>query len=256
VLLLGMVYSNEKDPITGQMFRDRVRCEAMERLGYVVKTLDDKHDGDLERSESSIEEYDEIKKFAKKGTHVRANFANCRRMLKSMIDSWGMNQVFDQIILDYFFCPAGYVNMRWAEGFFRDTLPAFAANGMIAEDGSIWLPHAYYVEQMLEKYDSELSPYFSWNLVKDFEKCPLFEATEHVEDQLKKCPDRRTNSNQITPLLEVSEHIFYEMKLRREPMTPSKAGKKRKDMITEAGPSKIMILKKSKKRLATELTDE
>ena len=48
-LLLGMVYSNEKDPITGQMFRDRVRCEAMEKLGYVVKTLDDKHDGDLER---------------------------------------------------------------------------------------------------------------------------------------------------------------------------------------------------------------
>ena len=48
-LLLGMVYSNEKDPITGQMFRDRVRCEAMEKLGYIVKTLDDKHDGDLER---------------------------------------------------------------------------------------------------------------------------------------------------------------------------------------------------------------
>ena len=48
-LLLGMVYSNEKDPITGQMFRDRVRCEAMENLGYIVKTLDDKHDGDLER---------------------------------------------------------------------------------------------------------------------------------------------------------------------------------------------------------------
>ena len=48
-LLLGMVFSIEKDPLTGQMFRDRVRCEAMERLGFNVKTLDDKHDGDVER---------------------------------------------------------------------------------------------------------------------------------------------------------------------------------------------------------------
>lgn len=48
-LLLGMVYSVENDPRTGQMFRDRVRCEAMERLGYNVKTMDDKHDGDIER---------------------------------------------------------------------------------------------------------------------------------------------------------------------------------------------------------------
>ena len=48
-LLLGMVYSLETKASTGQMFRDRVRCEAMEDLGYVVKTMDDKHDGDSER---------------------------------------------------------------------------------------------------------------------------------------------------------------------------------------------------------------
>ena len=53
-LLLGMVYSNEKDPLTGQMYRDRVRCEAMERMGYCVKTMDDKHDGDLERVRQSF----------------------------------------------------------------------------------------------------------------------------------------------------------------------------------------------------------
>ena len=53
VLLLGMVYSNEMNPLTGQMFRDRVRCVALEELGYEVKTLDDKHDGDLERVRQS-----------------------------------------------------------------------------------------------------------------------------------------------------------------------------------------------------------
>ena len=144
--------------------------------------------------------------------------------------------------------------MRWAEGFFRDTLPAFAINSMIAKDGSIWLPHAYYVEQMLEKYEDNLSPYFSWTLVKDFNKCPLYEATEIVENQLEKCPDRRTNVNQITPLLEVSDHIFYEITLRKEPMTPSSAIKRKKGMIMEASPRKALA--KSKKRLATELVDE
>ena len=145
--------------------------------------------------------------------------------------------------------------MRWAEGFFRDTLPTFAANGMIAKDGSIWLPHAYYVEQMLEKYESRLAPYFNWTLVRDYMKCPLFEATESVEDQLKKCPDRRTNSNQVTPLLEVSDHIFYEITLRTEPMTPSSVGKKRKG-VAEMGISKAKSMAKSRKQLAIELANE
>ena len=140
--------------------------------------------------------------------------------------------------------------MRWAEGFFRDTLPAFAANGMIAKDGSIWLPHASYVEEMLEKYEDNLSPYFDWTLVKDFKKCPLYEATESVEDQLEMCPDRRTNSNQVTPLLEVSDHIFYEITLRIEPMTPSYGGKKRKG-VTNVSPSKAMMMAKSQKSRKT-----
>jgi hypothetical protein len=42
VLLLGMVFAAEFQLKVGQEFRDRVRCEALERLGYSVKTLDDK----------------------------------------------------------------------------------------------------------------------------------------------------------------------------------------------------------------------
>jgi hypothetical protein len=36
VLLLGMVYSEETRPHRGQEYRDRVRCEALEKIGYKV----------------------------------------------------------------------------------------------------------------------------------------------------------------------------------------------------------------------------
>lgn len=44
VLLLGMYYSKENNPSRGQGYRDRIRCEALENDGYLVETLDNKHD--------------------------------------------------------------------------------------------------------------------------------------------------------------------------------------------------------------------
>lgn len=95
VLLLGMVFAHKAlCPKRGQEFRDRVRCEALANLGYNVYTMDDKHD------DSGIEE------------HVRANFADTRRMLNSMKKKWGdegsdgtISVKFKHIILDYFFSP-------------------------------------------------------------------------------------------------------------------------------------------------------
>jgi hypothetical protein len=88
VLLLGMVYAHQAvEPKRGQEFRDRVRCEAVQNLGYSVYTLDDKHD------DESIEE------------HCRANFADTRRMFQSMKSKWPDSLKFREIILDYFFSP-------------------------------------------------------------------------------------------------------------------------------------------------------
>ena len=92
ILLLGMVYSEELEPKRGQEFRDRVRCLALELMGNSVKTLDNKHE-DTEISS---------------GKHCRANFADARRMLKSMRTKWGDEIEFDSIILEYFFSPVSY----------------------------------------------------------------------------------------------------------------------------------------------------
>ena len=53
-LLLGVVFSKELNPKRGQGFRDRVRCEALENEGFIVKTLDNKHDEELARDGNSV----------------------------------------------------------------------------------------------------------------------------------------------------------------------------------------------------------
>jgi len=90
-LLLGMVYSTEVIPKCGQEYRDRVRCDALEKH-YEVYTLDDKHDS------KDINE-------CKMGRHCTANFCDTRRMSKSIQETWGNSIQFDVIVLDYFFSP-------------------------------------------------------------------------------------------------------------------------------------------------------
>ena len=85
-LLLGMVFATEQRAKRGQEYRDRVRCEAMESIGFQVKTLDNKHSD------------------AKLDKHCTANFSDTRRMMKSMDAKWS-GEKFDHVILDYFFSP-------------------------------------------------------------------------------------------------------------------------------------------------------
>jgi hypothetical protein len=46
ILLLGMVLSDQLLPERGQEFRDRVRCIELQRLGFNICTVDDKHNDD------------------------------------------------------------------------------------------------------------------------------------------------------------------------------------------------------------------
>lgn len=191
-LLLGMVYSTETRPMRGQEFRDRVRCDALDS-SYKVYTMDDKHDESL----------------ATPGRHCRANFADTHRMLKSMEAKWGPEHSFDMIVLDYFFSPAGWANVRWSESFFKSTLPAFVATNRLSQDGVLWLPHIRHVDEMLEKFGNVLSECYEWKLVNSADMCPLYAATDKVTEQLLRTPDFMTNESQLKPLLDMP---FYELK--------------------------------------------
>ena len=93
ILLLRMAYhdkSQSEHAVRGQGYRDRIRCEALENLGFIVKTLDDKHQVSISLDKK----------------HCHTNFS--RRMRNSMEAMWGkdlQDKTFDHVILDYFFSP-------------------------------------------------------------------------------------------------------------------------------------------------------
>ena len=105
-----------------------------------------------------------------------------------------------------------------------------------------------------------MAPYYQWVLIDDFNKCPLYRATDDVTTELEKCPDRRTNANQIEPLLEVSPLIFYELKPRAEPMTPSSSVRKRGAVDSTTSMQSPVLKKrnigKNSRGLAAELDEE
>jgi len=211
-LLLGMVFSEEHEPKRGQEFRDRVRCEALEDLGYAVYTLDNKH-------EDTVLGHNK---------HCQANFADARRMFRSMNMRWKGVQ-FDHIILDYFFSPVGWARERWTEAMFRETLPQFVTDNVLSKDGEIWLPNLECVQELIHSYSDVLLPHYTLELVADPLLNPLYLATEAIEDDLMRCPDTLTNETQIRPLWAFSKTPFYRLRRRQSPTnsppaTPSSAG--------------------------------
>lgn len=191
-LLLGMVYSLDEehnDTGYGQCFRDMIRCRALETLGYEVYTLDDKH----------------ASKQARVGRHCCANFADTRRCISTMKATWPdmykkRARSFDVIIMDYFFSPSGWIQERWTENMFKETLVALVEEGMLSDDSCIWLPHVVHIEAMLEKSREVLEQYFTWEFINSANSNPLFAATEKVERRLNDCKSNFTNATQIASL--------------------------------------------------------
>ena len=130
------------------------------------------------------------------GRHCYANFVATKRMLVSMKKTWS-NPTYDTIILDYFFSPPGWVNSRWGEKFFSESLPAFVKKKILKQRGTIWLPRMNYVSQMIDQNHSILSECYDWDVVTNPIENPLYQATELVVDELLTCPDNVTNHTQM-----------------------------------------------------------
>jgi hypothetical protein len=141
LLLLGMAFSTISDHgIGGQLFRDRVRCQEVEKLlpHTRVFTLDDKHEAE---GPGILQ-----------GRHCSGNFCDPRRLGISLSRDFGPDgpmAAFDGVQLDYFFAPSGWTQDRWRRSFFEHTLPAFAQNNWIRVGGEFWLPHTPYTAQFL-----------------------------------------------------------------------------------------------------------
>lgn len=196
VLCLGMVFAEEQHPKRGQEFRDRVRCEALEKIGYKTFTLDDKHNGDR----------------LGHGRHCTANFADSRRMLKMMQNRWGEDNDFDYIVLDYFFSPEGWARTRWTEAFFKQTIPMLTVADVLKPNGAIYLPNLECVEELLLEFDTVISEHYSWKKCTRPKDNPLYRATEKANEELLRCPDKLTNTTQMQPLYNFSDTPFIVLK--------------------------------------------
>ena len=248
VLLLGMVFSEEKRAHRGQEFRDRVRCEALEKIGYKVSckvynfvlvncicAVCSQMPRNLGIREIfltwihtcfsfffsfhmiSYQAYTLDDKHTgdkvSSGRHCMANFADSRRMLKQMTAKWGNERgEFDHIILDYFFSPEGWARTRWTDGFYQKTLPMLVSADILKPNGRIYLPNLECVDGALECYGKELSEHYTWDYVRRPKDNPLFRATERVSEELMKCPDNLTNDSQMLPLLNYSDTPFVVLK--------------------------------------------
>ena len=150
VLLLGMFFSLGQfdKPNRGQGFRDAVRCQALENMGYHVLSLDDKH---------SEEEY--YPSGEHPGKHCTANFADARRMSASLRENITFLRAFDYIILDYFFSPAGWARTRWTDNFFKDTIPRMAEDELIRRGGQFWLPNLECVAEAIAQFGDVILRY-------------------------------------------------------------------------------------------------
>ena len=157
-------------------------------------------------------------------------------MMNAILNVWGSTNVlknkFDTIILDYFFSPAGWARERWTENFFELTIPKFAE--ILKDGGTIWLPHLEVTRELLICHYDTLHINYDIDYVEDPEENPLYKATETVEDELLRCPDKLINDTQLKPLLEYSESPFICLTKRKQQklvnkmknLTPNKSPKK------------------------------
>jgi len=198
ILLLGMVFSDQLIPSRGQEYRDRVRCLELQKLGFNVYTVDDKHEDD----------------YLFPGKHCNANFNNDSGFLKNIQNKLGNDIKFSHIILDYFFCPIGWARTRWLPTFYSKTIPLIALK-LLSPGGMLWLPHLRNVTESIQLNQESIDACFIVHEVDDPMRNPLFAATEQATDELKRCPDLYLNENQLPPLLVESRFPFYGLQLRR-----------------------------------------
>ena len=202
ILLLGMVYSTEQRPIVGQEYRDRVRIKGLEMLGYDVYTLDDKH---------------EISFKTEPGKHCSSNFCDKRRLKNDMETAWGKSLRFDYIILDYFWCPEGWLQKRWNRAFFESTLPFFLNFEFLKYGGEIFLPWKRGVQELVTEAGIKLTLPYDLHFVSNPNENPLYAATDLCELDLMKCKkdQRRTNKSEMpelfkeTPFLKLTKRKKY-----------------------------------------------
>lgn len=68
----------------------------------------------------------------RKDRHIYANFNNSRTLCQQLGRQFGWKTQFQQVILDYYWMPTGWLVTRWAKSLFQNTLPDLVRHRLLA----------------------------------------------------------------------------------------------------------------------------
>ena len=133
-----------------QLTRDGIRCRAFERTEQeTVFTIDKNHNVDK----------------GEEGRHICHDFGN-HGVLRCMDRQWS-GQVFQHVIIDYFYTPGAWHAERWNEAMYSVTLPIMAAKGAIPIHGEVWLPNIDCISDRLHRLSASLQPWFTTHMISN-----------------------------------------------------------------------------------------
>ena len=114
---------------------------------------------------------------------------------------------------------AGWARTRWTDNFFKETIPRLALDRVIRAGGRFWLPNLKCVADALIEFKGVIEEHYEVEYIAKPEKNPLYNATERVERELLRCPDKLTNETQMRPLWDHSSFPFIALRCRQIPLS-------------------------------------
>ena len=181
MLCLGMIYADTGTTtddivslvrdgiITPAMGRDTARCLAIE-------TLHDVRVYSLAR---------ESHPKARGDRHIKTDLSS-RKSIEDIRQVFS-HGVFEQIVLDYFWMPKGYVHERMGRSFFGTQLRRFAQE-LLCEGGEVYLPFHIDILRSLSMFEASWIPYYqvtfvSQNHFYSMRKNMLWDATRTISPE-------------------------------------------------------------------------
>jgi hypothetical protein len=115
--------------------------------------------------------------------HLTANF-NRRDFARSLQDRFGSQ--FDQVILDYFWIPAGWDANHWTSSFFQRNLVSFAKDNLLKPTGAIYLPFCFHCFKQVLIGFPVLRKYYNISFLRkgELDQIALWKGTQQINEKV------------------------------------------------------------------------
>lgn len=158
-----------KNQINAMDGRDTCRCIAVEEYCNVDVYTVSQERGALYR----------------KDRHLHANFNRSKDLMQALIERTPMQ--FQEIILDYFWIPAGWDTQHWHRSFFENTLADFHRLHVLKlpnkteQGGNVYLPFCHYVFKRILACRKVLLRYYNVEFVRELDEIQWWRGTQQID---------------------------------------------------------------------------